>query len=240
MTRDEHRAETLRALRQLCGRVAYSHQGEPAARISLGVTALDALLPGHGVEPGSLMEWLSPVEGSGAAVLALQGVRIALRQRRVWAVIDAAGEFHPAAASGWGIDLNSLLVIRPVSVVDALWAVEQCLRCPAVGVTWFQAPHLSDRVIQRWKRAVEVGGGIGMLFRPMEASRQTSWADLRWSVQPQIEGETSGRRVCVELKSCRGCFAGGSVDLELYDATGDVRVVSVMAGATAAVRAAGA
>ena len=244
MAGDEHRTEVLRALRQLCGKSVQSVSAQTQPRQSLGISALDALLPGGGVESGSLVEWLAPSDGSGAAILALQGVRLALGQHLVWAVVDFASEFHPPAVCGWGVSLDSLLLLRPTSVADAIWAVEQCLRCPAVGVTWFSSEQLPDRVVQRWKRAVEVGGGMGVLFRPVEANRRASWADVRWHVQSQpdvgvVEGDVressvgrhavAGRVIRVELVSCRGCFAGGGVDLELHDATGDVRVVSAVA-----------
>ena len=131
MVGDEHRAETLRALRQLCGKVARPVETREQPRLSLGIPVLDALLPGRGLERGALVEWLSPVEGSGVATLALQGVRAALEQHRVWAVVDDTGEFHPPAARGWGVPLESLLLLlRPTSVADAVWTVEQCLRWP--------------------------------------------------------------------------------------------------------------
>ena len=240
MAGDKHRAEILHALRQLCGKTVDSSESKQVPRQSLGIEALDDLLPGRGLECGSLVEWLVSAEGSGAAILALQGVRLALERQLVWAVVDSTGEFHPPAASGWGIPLESLLLLRPSSVADAIWSVEQCLRCPAVGVTWFSSESLSDRVVQRWKRAAEVGGGIGVLFRPIESSRRASWADVRWHVQPQPQTENTGRCVRVDLISCRGCFAGGSVDLELHDATGHVRLVSVVAGAASSDRRAGA
>ena len=240
MVGDEHRAETLRALRQLCGKVARPVGAEQQPLLSLGIPALDALLPGRGLERGSLVEWLSPVEGSGTATLALQGVRCALEQHRAWAVVDATGEFHPPVALGWGVPLESLLLLRPTSVSDAVWTVEQCLRCPAIGLTWFRTEHLPDQVARRWKLAAEIGGGVGVLFRPETAARRASWADVRWRVQPRVAVRTTGRVVRVELVSCRGAFAGGSVELDVNVATGDVCLVSAVAGPTAVVRAAGA
>ena len=255
MESQQHRAETLRALRQLCrGSTKWSARDSPEPqRLSTGLAALDELLPGHGLEAGWLIEWLTPVEGCGAAILALQGVPPALQRRPVWAVIDPTGEFHPPAVQGWGISLDNVLWLRPVSVADTAWTIEQCLRCPAVGITWFQADTLPDRVLQRWKIAVEAGGGLGVLFRPAKAARYASWADLRWLIQPQpIQAtgctETSGalpvlgfRRVDVQLLSCRGtCHVGHSVELEVCDATGDVRLVSSVAHPASAIRAAGA
>lgn len=240
MVGDEHRAETLRVLRQLCRQTVRPLELGPATRLSLGVPALDALLPGHGVECGSLVEWFAPIEGSGAATLALQGVRRTLERQLVWAVIDATGDFHPTAARGWGVSLESLLLLRPTSVADAVWTAEQCLRCPAIGTTWYRTEHLPDSVSRRWKLAAEVGGGIGVLFRPESSARRTSWADVRWQVHPRPAVKQASRVLRVELVACRGSFAGGSVELDVNDATGDVRLVSAVAGATTAIRAAGA
>ena len=240
MTGDEQRVETLRALRQLCRGTASLVRSDERPRLSMGIPALDALLPGGGLERGSLVEWLTPVDGSGAAVLALQAVRPALERQLAWAVVDPNGEFHPPAAQGWGVSLESLLLLRPSTVADAAWTVEQCLRCPGVGVTWFQADHLPDRVLQRWKIAAESGRGVGVLFRSAKAARQASWADVRWLVQSRPIARATCWRVRVELLNCRGAFAGGSVELDVNDATGHVRLVSAVAGATTAVRAAGA
>lgn len=234
------RAHTLQALRELCRGTASMVSAEKRPRLSTGVPALDGLLPGGGLEHGSLVEWLVPVDGSGAASLALQGVRPALERRAVWAVVDPAAEFYSPAVQGWGIALESLLLLRPTSIADTAWTVEQCLRCTAVGVTWIQMETLPERVLQRWKIAAQVGGGVGVVFRPARTRRQTSWADVRWLVDPRPGTSTPGRRIRVELLMCRGTFAGGSVELDVNDATGDVRLVSAVAGAATARRATGA
>jgi len=267
MEQNGHRAETLRALRKLCQGTARSFKSsvEDPSRISTGVPALDALLPGRGLQPGWLVEWLSPVEGCGVTVLALQGVRAALQRpgllgsglqrpglprQGAWAVVDEAGDFYPPAVAGWGVSLETLLWLRPSSVGDAAWAVEQSLRCPAVGLTWFQSERIADRVLQRWKIAAEIGGGVGVLFRPAKAARTASWADVRWLVHPQPPLTTQtpqtsqsrrtplmGRRMRVELLSCRGeCRTGDWAELEVCDATGDVRLVSTVAGSASQVR----
>lgn len=236
-----HRAETIRALRKLCQGTSrqFNSYAENPLRISTGVPALDALLPDRGLQPGWLVEWLSPVEGAGIMVLALQGVRSALQRQGAWAVVDEAGEFYPPAVQGWGVSLETLLWLRPSSVGDAAWAVEQSLRCPAVGLTWFRSERIADRVLQRWKIAAEIGGGVGVLFRPAKAARSASWADVRWLVHPpppspqSLRTATEGRRMRVELLSCRGeCRTGDWAELEVCDATGDVRLVSTVAGTT--------
>ncbi|HEY0981332.1 ImuA family protein [Schlesneria sp.] len=232
------RAETIRALRRLCQTTSrtFSSYVADSTRISTGIPALDALLPGRGLQPGWLVEWLSPVEGCGVTVLALQGVRAALQRQGAWSVVDETGEFYPPAVQGWGVSLERMLWLRPSSLGDAAWAVEQSLRCPAVGLTWFQAERMTDRVLRRWKIAAEMGGGVGVLFRPAKAARTASWADVRWLVHPQpLRATPLGRRIRVELLSCRGEYRTGDwVELEVCDATGDVRLVSTLAGAASA------
>lgn len=228
---ESDRVEILRSLQLIC-RGSTARRAPVRGRLSTGIPGLDRLLPGGGLEEGSLVEWL----GSGASVLALQGVRSALDQQQVWAVVDPGGEFYSPAAQGWGVPLESLLLLRPGSAVDAAWAVEQCLRSPVVAVTWIRAETLSERVIQRWKISAETGGGVGVLFRPTRLRRQASWADVRWQVESQPDSSWQGqRRLRVELLACRGAFAGGVVELSVNDATGHVCPVSAMANSATAV-----
>jgi protein ImuA len=234
------RNATLRALRKICRQPTGSGVADDQ-RISTGIPALDALLPGGGLERGSLVEWMSSTDGSGAAVLAMQNVRTSLINRSVWAVVDPNGEFHPPAAAGWGASLKSLLLLRPASAADSFWTVEQCLRCPAVGLTWFQIfEPLPERVVHRWTIAAEAGRGIGLLFGSARTATQASWSDVRWQVQSRPGPDAHSRRTKVELMRCRGVFSGGTVDLDIDDATGYVRLVSDLAGSAAAIRSVGA
>jgi protein ImuA len=202
-----------------------------------GLPALDRLLPPAARRTGILVEWLSEDAGSGAATLAMQGVRKHLDQHSgAWAVIDCGGDLNPVAAAGWGIDPQRLLVIRPSGPTEVWWSTEQCLRCAGVAVTWCWARELPERVVQRWKRAVEEGGGVGMLFRPASVRRQPSWADVRWLVRALPNADFQGRRIRVELLSCRGGFGGAAIDLEIDHAAGAVRVVPELASATSAAR----
>ncbi len=98
-------------------------------------------------------------------------------------LVDACGDFYPPAALALGIDLRRLWVVRPRSEAEAFWAVDQALRCPAVGsvVAWFE--RLDDRASRRLQLAAETGGGLGLLLRPAGA-RERSFAAVRMSVEP--------------------------------------------------------
>jgi hypothetical protein len=211
--------------------------------ISTGIPALNALLPAGGLRQGTLCEWLAE-EGTLAATLALHAVREAIRSEeenagaKVWALIDEAGDFYPPAAAGWGIDLDRLLLVRPADARQAAWAVEQCLRCPGVAVTWCKAvaplcgtkllprskvavslremrPKVAvslreTQLLRRWQLAAERGGGIGLLFRSLAARHEPSWADVRFWVEPLAVGP--------QLKN--ESRAGGRVRVELLSCRG--------------------
>lgn len=188
---------------------------------------LHALLPKSFCEQGSLVEWLSSAPGEGAGALAAALCQPAKEDR--WCVIDGQREFYPAAfvANGW----PTPVVIRPSSVKDSYWAIEQCLRSPAVSLLWCQQERVPPVVYRRWKLAAEAGGGMAMLFRPATSRSQSSWADLRWLVTP-VPGTATSRRWRLELLYCRQGLADMTLIWEQEHATGAVRVVSELADST--------
>lgn len=227
-----HRDDLLRGLKQQLRQFspAEKRPNEDGPELfSTGLPAADQLLPLRGIPPGGIVEWLSPDSGAGAATLALAGVQAALRRQGWWVVIDLPGEFFPLAAKGWGIPLERLLLVRPSTLQDAAWAFEQALRCPGVAVTWNWIGRTSERLLQRWKVAAEVGQGQGVLFRSAQALQQASWADVRWRVQPLAGQSTSARRLRLELTYCRGILGAKQIDLECDDEAGYVRLAAPLA-----------
>ncbi|MEX0704203.1 MAG: hypothetical protein WD069_19040 [Planctomycetales bacterium] len=224
--------------------------GRPAAVERSGATEVEAaerLFPG-GCRAGSLVEWLAEGEGTGAATLALSCVETFLRNGggRLIVVDDGDGGcgFHPPGLPP-AIDPERIVVVRPRSVPDAWWVVEQSLRCRGVAVTLCRVRRADDRTLRRWQLAAEHGGGIGLLLRPSAARRGPSWADVRWLVEPlPCLSESHGRRWRLELLHCRGGTTlraappGSAVELEQDHETGAVRVVSRLAAAETDCRAA--
>jgi protein ImuA len=169
-------------------------------------------------------------------------LRIISRQvtgRGAWVVVDPAGEIYLPGLSGWGIDLGRTLLIRPRTVQETCWAVEQCLRCPGVAATWaWVEKRIPTTVYRRWKLAAEVGGGVGLLFRPDAARREPAWADWRLRVTPLSGGQGEARRVRIDVLYRRGGLGGDAQVWEIDHAAGDVRLVPEVAHPAAAERAA--
>jgi hypothetical protein len=191
------------------------------------------------VRPGGIVEWLVEKEGAGAFAVAMQTMAQSSGGRGVWAVVDTFGEFYAPALTGWGIDTKNILVLRPATLQETCWSIEQCLRCPGVRATWAWVDHrVHARVLRRWQMAAEVGGGAGLLFRPLSAQHEPVWADLRLLVTPRAGGQEETRRVNVDVLYRRGGLGGIAQVWEINHAAGHVRLVPDLANPAPATRAA--
>ncbi len=149
---------------------------------STGLQALDARLPGGGWPTASLVEVLLETAGLGEVQLFLPALvecqhRSGEASWLVW--IAPPHEPYAPALAQQGIELDRLLVVRPASATEALWAAEQALRsgvCAAV-LLWLQGTD--DRWLRRLKLAAEAGGSLGVLFRPDRHRFESSPASLR-------------------------------------------------------------
>ena len=149
---------------------------------STGRSALDARLPGGGWPTASLVEVLLGTAGLGEVQLFLPAL-VECQRRAVaapWLVwIAPPHEPYAPALAQQGIDLSRLLVVRPASAMEALWAAEQVLSsgvCAAV-LLWLQGTD--DRWLRRLKLAAETGGALCVLFRPERHRFESSPASLR-------------------------------------------------------------
>ena len=76
----------------------------------------------------------------------------------------------------YGLDPADLIVVRVPSdsdfAVTALWATEEALRAPAVGMVCAEIEDMDLTASRRLQLAAETGGGLGLLLRP--ARRDTT------------------------------------------------------------------
>ena len=105
----KHLPELSLGLEELRQRIAGLEgiRREAATRtIGSGCDALDESLPEKGFRSGTLIEWFSAGEGSGAGTLALLAARQACRDGGRWSCWIAAEIFAPRRHSGWGSNRN--------------------------------------------------------------------------------------------------------------------------------------
>jgi protein ImuA len=203
--------------------------------VSFGMPALENLLPPRGLAPGSLVELLSG-EGTGAVTLALLMARQACHESKVLVIGDLKRTFYPPGAKRLGLDLERLIVVRPQTRQDLYAALDQSLRCPAVGAVVSWCDELPGRTGRRLQLAAETGGGLGFFIRPMRDRSAPSFASLRLLIMP-VPSPDRSRRLQVDVLRCQGGKTGASTILEIHDAAGHVCLSAAVASATAMARA---
>lgn len=161
---------------------------------SLG--CLDALLPSGGVRAGSLVEWIGDEAARGAVTLSLLAARAVCHEKRPIVLIDTQHDVFAWALKNLGFDLSQLLMVRPSSPKEALWACEQALLCEAVGLVWARVDQLNTVSFRRLQLAARASASVGFLVRDHTALRYSSWADARLAIKPQPAcGMSHGYRV---------------------------------------------
>ena len=205
--------------------------------LSTGCDALDQLLPGYSLRPGMLIEWLSEDHGSGAASLAFHCARRMVdATQNCMVVTDRWRRFYPPAAVARGIETKDLIVVRShdervMSAAEELWALDQALRCPAVGVVMAWLDRVDPRAFRRLQLAAEAGNTLALLLRPAKVQPLPTWSDVQLLVKPFCDATASNastrrqpvseNRFCtVTLLRQRGrvgsnTLEGTSVDLEM-------------------------
>lgn len=172
-------------------------------------------LPGGGLARAALHEVLAVSPGCGAAFCA------ALLGRGggtvLWITSGESGPLAwPPGLAQYGLNPAQLVLVQADRGADALWAMEEALRCPAVGgallVLDEQDAALDLTATRRLQLAAEAGGALGLLLRAgaeSEAAAQPghSAAVTRWRVASLASAGSPHWQL--ELLRARGGKPGG-------------------------------
>ena len=194
------RSERLRRLRAMLARCRHRHRGTDRRFIATGLAGLDGALPHGGLPSGAVTEILCSLDGGGATTLALRAALAAAGRSRWVVVVDTRGDFYPPAAWRMGVNVDRLVVIRRLGLREALWAVDQTLRCSAVAAVVAPVNQLEDAVSRRLQLAAESGDALGLLLRPA-TGRRHSFAAVQMLVEPLgLISQDDHRPVAADLR----------------------------------------
>ncbi|WP_159665973.1 translesion DNA synthesis-associated protein ImuA [Andreprevotia sp. IGB-42] len=159
-----------------------------AAGVSSAYPALDAVLPGGGWPLRGMAELLLAKPGSGELALLLPALRQISQRQHVLLIQPPHIPYAPAWQAA-GVLLSRLVWVRPRSVADALWAMEQGLRDSGCGaVLGWAAGQIDDRACRRLQLAAQAGAACGFLLRLGARADSASPLPLRLGVEPATGG----------------------------------------------------
>jgi len=231
---EDHALDQPGLLAALRARVARL-EGVPSIRREAAIEVCPGL---PGMARAALHEVLAGEPGCGAAFAAMVLGRTA--GTVLW-IGSGRAEWQawPPGLAAWGLTPERLVLLRADRWKDALWAMEEALRCPAVGGAllvpaqgegWETKAPLDLTATRRLQLAAEAGGGLGLILRAdqPDAVTQTA-AHTRWRVSP-AEGDDPHWRL--ELLRMRGGKPRAAVAVAWQAASGRLEV---MEGAVPAV-----
>lgn len=157
--------------------------------LPLGVSEIDDHLPRGGLAAGAVHELLdgdAPTSSSTTRIggglngavtafaAAIAGKAQHARARPVvWIAprITTRESLYAPGLAGFGLDPANLIAVRipPSSqrgfAATALWAMEEALRAPTVGLVCAEIEEMDLTASRRLQLAAETGGGLGLLLR---------------------------------------------------------------------------
>lgn len=157
--------------------------------VRLGVAGPDTAL-GGGLVCGALHDIApqAPIHLGAASGFTLGLVALAAKSGRetLWIQTDfvrmEGGALYGAGLDLFGLPLRRLLVLRVARAVDALFAMEEALKCRALASVVAELPDSADlTATRRLSLAAHDSGGLGLLLRH-RSTAMPSAAMTRWDV----------------------------------------------------------
>ena len=219
--------------------------------LPFGIDEIDDRLPGGGLARGALHEVFAADAGIATAFCALLAGRLAkdaenasiLWCERPW-TLDAGALYGPALLQ-FGIDPARLILVRVRRDNDALWAMEEGLRCGQVAAVVGELDDISLTASRRLQLAAEETGVTALSLRSKVDKPPPSAAATRWRLdavthekdQPRANDNNDflntppalpglgAARWQAELFRCRGGTSANWM-MEWNDETGDLSVAA--------------
>jgi protein ImuA len=194
-------AKTEQQLSRLRRAIATSEAlPEETRSLALGVAVIDAAL-GGGLSGAALHEvGATPLHLGAAAgfTLALATLALEPHKETLWIATDF-GSLETGALYGPGLDelglaSERLLIARVARPVDALFAMEEALKCRALSAVIAELGEAPDlTATRRLALAAKDHGGLGLILRHA-SSDAPSAARTRWQVAaaPSVQDEFGG------------------------------------------------
>lgn len=193
---EQHLSRLRRAIAKTSGEALV----DEARSLTLGVTQVDAAL-GGGLPCAALHELsaIAPMHLGAAAGFALALAALAPKAKHVlWIATDfgmlETGSLYGPGLDLLGLDIERLLVARVARPIDALFAMEEALKCRALATVIAELNGEADlTATRRLTLAAREGGGLGLLLRH-KPSAAPSAARTRWEISaaPSVPDELGG------------------------------------------------
>lgn len=137
--------------------------GEGGRLLPFGIDAVDGHLPDGGLPLGCLHAVAAEEPGAGTGFAAALLARLATPRTPALWILRGRDLYAPGLAA-FGLTPDRLVAVRAVRPVDALWAMEEALRCSALSAVLGELEGLDLNASRRLQLAAESSGVTGFLL----------------------------------------------------------------------------
>lgn len=154
--------------------------------LDTGLGVLQSAFPAQTFPTGAVHEWISYTPEEAAATCGfMAGLAGQLMQHNGYCFwISTRRLLFPPALAAFGIAPEQVIFVDLRRMKDALWAIEEVLKCKSAAVVVGEIPELSFTESRRLQLAVEHSRVTGFLHRHQPRSENTVACVTRWKVRP--------------------------------------------------------
>lgn len=203
--------EVIRQLREKIMTMEGFSSGMEGQRLDFGLGSMNAAFPGSTFPTGTVHEFVSSTEACAAASNGfLSGLLHVLMKKGgscLW--ISKRRKLFPPALKFFGIEPHRIIFIDVRRDKDALWVMEQGLKCKTLAAVVAELKDISFAESRRLQLAVEDSRVTGFVHRCRPGIMSTLACVSRWRISPlpsQPDGKLPGvgfPRWEVELEKIR-------------------------------------
>lgn len=161
--------------------------------LDFGLGPMNAAFPGGAFPVGAIHEFISPTEACAAAASGflanLLGTLMKNEGICLWISVDH--KLFPSALKFFGIEPHRVIFIDVRREKDALWVMEQGLKCNALAAVVAEIRDISFAESRRLQLAVETSKVTGFLHREQPRIENTLACVSRWKIRP-LASRTNG------------------------------------------------
>lgn len=154
--------------------------------INMELSAMEDAFPGKVFPTGAVHEFLSPsYESATASAGFIAGLLSRILQHKgacLW--IATKRTLFPPALAAFGIEPDQVIFLDLVRESDALWVMEEALKCEALGAVVGEIREIGLTQSRRLQLAVEQSRVTGFLHRISPAKTEHIAAVSRWQISP--------------------------------------------------------
>ncbi len=180
-------AAAMTALRQEIRRIEGFKNPSGRGALRFGIPEIDNALPEKSFPLGVTHEFISQhAEETAATAGFLSGIlSLLLRESGSIAWIGSRKTFYAPGLAAYGFDPKRIIFIEADRSQDALWALEEALRCKGLAAAVGEIGDADLTATRRLQLAAEGSGTTGLLLRTKPRKTGNSACVTRWHISPQ-------------------------------------------------------